>query len=154
MKTIAHLLGTAFRVSPFLIVGTVAAGYLLMGFQFWSAQKFIPDVIFKYQNYVNLYIPGLIYFMCIEPIVGAGIGTIVAVIAKGKEIVSTMILSLFVAATGTVFLARSGLKAEAFTGSGVTPLVFATITVPIVILAGGIFIRRHRGAYARRVSGA
>ena len=151
--TIAQLIGTGFRVSPFMIVGTAVAGYLLLGFQYWMIQNAIPDAISGYRNYahVNVRILGLIYFILQQPLLGAVAGSIVAVIARGREIVSTMALALFVAATGAVFLAHSGQKAEAFAGSGITPLVLAAFAVPIMIRAGGIFVRKSRAAHARRI---
>jgi hypothetical protein len=155
VKTIAHLIGTGFRVSPFLIVGTAIAGYLLLGFHYWSLQHFIVDVISSYKIYahVNVRVVGLIYFMLSETLMGAVVGLVVALIARGREIVSTMTLAVFAAATGAVFLASSGQKAEAFVGSGATPLVLAAFAVPIMILVGGVFVRKSRAAHARRASG-
>jgi hypothetical protein len=155
VKTIAQLIGTGFRVSPFLIGGTVVAGYLLLGFEYWMIQNVIPDVISGYRNHahVNVRILGLIYFILYEPLMGAVVGSAVAVIARGREIVSTMALTLFVAATCAAFLAHSGQRAEAFAGSGMTPLVLEAFAVPIMILVGGVFVQKSRVAHARRVSG-
>jgi hypothetical protein len=134
-------------------VGTAVAGYLLLGFHYWSSQKFITDAVYSYQihAHVNVRAWGLIYFMLSEPLMGAVVGSVVAVTARGREIVSTMTLTVFVAATGAVFLAGSGQKFESLMGSGTTPTVLAAFAVPIMILVGGVLFRNNRAAHARRV---
>jgi hypothetical protein len=80
------------------------------------------------------------------------IGWIVAVVAKGREMVATATLCLaFGASTGLFLLHSSG----SWPGNTyLVPFLVRQFYGSIMILIGGVIVRESRSAMARRASGA
>ncbi len=150
VKTVAHLIATGFLVVPWLIAGTAVGGLLLCWVFGWSTQKAVVAVLYRYQVYAHIdaHVFWLIYAVLIqrliEPLI---IGCIIAVAAKGKEMVATLALGLILGVLGMVaFLAWSAKHGYAFLP---LPLV-ATFGISIMIIMGGGIVQKTRSAMSRR----
>jgi hypothetical protein len=98
LKTIAHLVGTAFRVAPFQLVGAVLLGLLLLQVGFLLFEEAIVAILLRHRfpvDAVALSIFWLPWSMQIgRLIVAVTISCIVAAAVKGREMVATMTLAL------------------------------------------------------------
>jgi hypothetical protein len=156
VKTIGHLIRSGFRSAPWTIAGAVLLGRLLLPFGFILPEKIIVAVlrIFPvYPNYDHKNVYELWMFWVplaieigwvIAPVI---IGCIVAVVAKGREMLATMML-------GLSFL---GLRLMAIIvnrpGRILTrPDVLLGLIAAFVI--GGVIVREIRSALSRRPSPA
>jgi len=102
VKTIVQLIGVGFRVAPWLITGTVVGGYLLGWAVYFLTQKAVVAILYKYQVYAHIdaYVFWLIYGVLVELLIEPFfVGCIVALTAKGREMVATMTLGLIVSVT-------------------------------------------------------
>jgi hypothetical protein len=103
MKTIGHLIGSGFRSAPWKMAGAVLLGRLLLPFGFILPERIIVAVLHVipvYPNYDHKNVYELWMFWVplaikigwvIAPII---IGCIVAVVARGREMIATMMLGL------------------------------------------------------------
>jgi hypothetical protein len=103
VKTIGHLIGSGFRSAPWRIASAVLIGRLLLPFGFMLPEKVIvaflrvfpvyPD--FDHKNVYALWmfwVPLAIHIgWVIAPVI---IGCVVAMVAKGREMIATMTLGL------------------------------------------------------------
>jgi len=156
VKTIGHLILSGFRSAPWTIAGAVLLGHLLLPFGFILPEKIIVAVlrIFPvYPNYDHKNVYELWMFWVplaieigwiIAPVI---IGCIVAVVAKAREMLATMML-------GLSFL---GLRLVAIIvnrpGRVLTrPDILLGLIAAFVI--GGVIVRKIRSALSRRPSPA
>ena len=163
VKTIAHLMGTGFRVAPWSVAGAVVGGFLLLwlGFGFGLPERAILAVLdFRSQPHVHPYYTWpqaqvRVFWLVCGALIGRllmslFIGFIVAAGAKGREMVATITLTLIQGVFGAVeFLVWSASHRYAF-------LLMPVITpfgVSIMIVMGGGIVRKSRSAAARRPSG-
>ena len=158
VKTVAHLIATGFLVAPWLTAGTVVAGWLLCWGFVWSTQKAVVAVLDKYQVYAHIdaHVFWLIYALLIERLVEPFIiGCIIAVAAKGREMVVTMTLGLVVGASSGAELAHLMLmphwSADNFR---LAPLLLTTFVSPVMFVIGGGIVREIRSAMSRGPSAA
>lgn len=154
VKTIAHLIARGFLVTPGLIAGTVVGGYLLGWLLFWSTQKAVIAVLYRYQVYAHIdaYVFWLIYAVLIERLIEPFIiGCIIAVAAKGREMVVTMTLGLVLGASSGAGLVqvRHHWSESNFP---LAPLLWATFVTPFMFAFGGGIVRKLRSAMSRRPS--
>ena len=154
VKTIGHLIGCGFRSVPWRIAGAVLLGRLLLPFGFILPEKIIVAVlrVFPvYPNYDHKNVVALWMFWVplaidigwvIAPII---IGCIVAVVAKGREMIATMTL-------GFTFLALR-LVAIIVNRPGrilTRPDILFGLIAAFAI--GGVIVREIRSALSRRPS--
>jgi hypothetical protein len=153
-KTVAHLIATGFLVAPWLAVGTVVAGWLLCWVFDWSTQKAVVAILYKYQVYAHIdaYVFWLIYAVLIQRLIQPFIiGCVIAVAAKGREMVVTMTLGLIIGGWSGAGLAhvRDHWSEPNFP---LAPFLLTTFVSPIMFVIGGGIVREIRSALSRRPS--
>jgi len=103
--TVAHLVGAAFRVAPWLTAAPVIGGLLLIQFVSGPLQRALFVVLFRHQVFDHL---SKHVFFGIEAVIQSLlIGCIVALAAKCREMVATMTLAAVLCAMTTVALLLS-----------------------------------------------
>jgi hypothetical protein len=157
VKTIAHLAGTTFRVAPWWIAGALLLGFLLRWFGSGLPEETVVAILRTQRPYSNRYVDAYILFltwgMLIAPLIQSMvIGCIVAVVAKGREMVATMTLCLvFAASTAWALFHGARLLPE---NAYLLPFLVHQFSNSIMIVIGGLIVRESRLAMARRTSGA
>lgn len=142
-KTIAHLVGNAFRVAPWL-AASVAAGLVLNRLVSGLPERAIFAVLHRYQVY-NHHFSAYVFFATDGIAIGHVIasmfvGCVVAIAAKGREMVATMML-------GLVLSAMTGAAALVWVSTGqafilwMLPWYFADW---FAIVIGGLIVRTRR----------
>ena len=97
-KTLAHLVGNAFRVAPWLTAATVIGGLLLNRLVSGLPERAIFAVLHRYQVFDHHF--GVYLFFATDGnaighvIASMFVGCVVALAAKGREMVATMTLGL------------------------------------------------------------
>jgi len=152
VKTIAHLIGSEFRVAPLSIFGIVLGGYLLLALGGSLPEQVIVAVLNLRRHHVNPYYSwsqaqeylfwfngGILVGRILLTLV---VGCLVATAAKTREMVATMTLVLFLCAmtaVGLVGVAR-----------GNAPIPWGMLPWYVVdwfaIVIGGAIIRTRRSA--------
>jgi hypothetical protein len=153
VKTIAHLFATAFRVAPWSTTAAVVGGFLLYRFVSGLPDKLLSAVTDKYlfywsahfQTYIwvlkGMVIAHLIFWMFV--------GCMVALVAKGREMVATMTLVLVQCAligTAWVWVAMHGPMGVAW--------MLWSCAGPCAIVLGAAIVRMLRSAAKPLPSGA
>ena len=102
VKTIAHLMGTGFRVAPLRIAGTVLVGFLLQRFgNRWPEQAIMAVLDFRRHHVTPYYtwsqVQNYLFWLGNGILIGhlllsLFVGCIVAAAAKGREMIATMTL--------------------------------------------------------------
>jgi hypothetical protein len=99
MKTIVHLFGTAFRVAPWSTTAAVLGGLLLYRFASVLPDKLLSAVTDKYLFYWSAHFQAYLWvlkgMLPAYLILRMFVGCMVALVAKGREMVATMTLVLF-----------------------------------------------------------
>jgi hypothetical protein len=167
-KTIAHLVGIAFRVAPLRIPGAVLLGLVLLraGFRLW--EQLIMAVLARYRfpdvprtALVTLWVPLAIQIGCV--IVAMSVGCVVALAVKGAEMVTTMTLApAFYVVTGVGHVMWVAMRLPEFSFFWPQEIVvyvvyFAphlALFTSIAIVMAGVVIRTCRSSAAHRFSGA
>jgi hypothetical protein len=161
-KTIVGLIGAGFRGAPWLMVGTVLGGFLLLDFSTSNLQKAIIAVILFISHHVTPYYDSnevATHFFCLRIGVLIGsllealiIGCIVGMATKGREMVGTIALSFvsFVMAAALFWMSIA-------MHDPVDPALFPAIMVQqlsgsCMIVIGGVIVREIRSAKSRRLS--
>lgn len=152
VNTIGHLIGSGFRSAPWRIAGAVVIGRLLMLFGLMLPEKLIVAVLRAYPVYPNydhtnivalwmFWVPLAIQIGWV--ILAIFVGCIVAMVAKGREMIATMTLGLTFLAVWLVAIIvnRPG---RPFT----LPVVWLDVIVAFVV--GGAIVRKIRSAVSRR----
>jgi len=108
-KTLAHLVGNAFRVAPWLTAATVFGGLLLNRLVSGLPERAIFVVLQRYQvfdHHFSAYLFFATYGNAIGHVIASMfVGCVVALAAKGREMVATMTLGLALCAmTGAAML--------------------------------------------------
>jgi hypothetical protein len=158
VESIAHLIGTGFRVAPWTIAGAVVVGFLLRRFGSGLTEHAIEAYfnwypIFAHHHwhvYVFCVTHGILIGSLIESML---IGCIVAMAAKGREMVATMTLTVLLAAlngVNLVQLARHWPEVHRF----LLPILGFILGDSIMIVAGGGIVRKSRSTAGRRPSSA
>lgn len=143
-KTIAHLASAALRVTPWSLPGAVLLGFVLrrLGFSLLVA-------LVRMQRYFVVHYELVTWCILIARIVEMTlIGCVVAAVAKGREIIATMVLII-------ASLAVVGLNLFQLTQNPPPqmpiPIPWTAVLLPnfedwMLILLGGILIRKIRSA--------
>jgi hypothetical protein len=155
VKSIAHLAGTGFRVAPWSTAAAVVGGFLLLRFASGLPERAIFAVLHRYQvfeHHFNAYVFFATDGIAIgHVIVSMFVGCIVALAAKGREMVATMTLGLVLCTLGVaaylVWVARTGDTSILW----MLPWHFADWTA---IVIGGAIVRTRRSAATTRPSDA
>jgi hypothetical protein len=153
-KTVAHLTATGFRAAPWSTTAVVVAGCLLLRFVSGLPERAIFAVLARYRvfdyhfhTYVFFATDGIAIGRVITSILG---GCTVALAAKGREMVATMLLSLalgVLAGVAILLLLAWGRSLFLWT----LPWQFADW---IAIVVGGAIVRTRRLAATTRLTGA
>jgi len=102
VKTIAHLAGTGFRVAPWSTTAVVVGGFLLLRFVSGLPERAIFAVLERYQvfdHHFDAYVFFATYGIATGHVIASMfVGCVVALAAKGREMVVTMMLSLVLGA--------------------------------------------------------
>ena len=157
MKTIAHLFGTGFRVAPWSTSAAVVGGYLLGSFVTGLPDKVLSAVTDRYlgywSNHFNAYMFWATDGMWIAHLIlSMLVGCIVALAAKGREMVATMTLGLVLCAM--VGVAYFAWVAKHWPMDLALSWMLFQCTRPFATIVGGVVVRTHRSASRTRLSGA
>ncbi len=98
LKTIAHLVGNGFRVAPWSTTAIAVGGFLLFRFVSGLPDKLLSAVTDKYLTFWSTHFQAYLWVlngMAIAHLTGSMcVGCMVALAAKGREMVATMTLAL------------------------------------------------------------
>jgi hypothetical protein len=161
-KTIVGLIGTGFREAPWLMVGTVIGGFLLLEFSTSKLQRALVGVILFRSHHVTphydssraaTHLLWLKNAVLIGSLLEALIdGCITGVVTKGREMTSTIALSFvsFVMAAPLFWMSVA-------MHDPVDPALFPAIMVQqfsgsCMIVIGGAIVREIRSSMLRRPS--
>jgi hypothetical protein len=156
LKTTAYLIAIRFRFAPWSILGAVLGGFLLLRFGARLPETVMIAVLRTQRPYstahYNLYVfwvtEGILIVRLIQSTL---IGCIVATVAKRRELVATMTLSLMVVAiTGMGWAQSAGFWPDF--PVGLAQVLVTTLEYPLMIVAGGAIVKIARSAPARRPS--
>jgi hypothetical protein len=151
VKTIAHLVGGGFRGAPWLTTAAVIGGFVLHRFVSSLPDKLLSVVTDKYLAFWSDHFRAYIWMlngMLIEHfILSMFVGSVVALAAKGREMMATMMLALVLCAligTAWVWVAMHGRLDVAW--------MLWSCSDPFAIVVGGVIVRTRRSAAASRPS--
>jgi hypothetical protein len=149
-RTIAHLAGAAFRSAPWLTAAAIVGGFLLHGFLHGLPDKVLSAVLNRYLPFWSTHLWAFKWVLSgnaiTHLILSMFVGCMVALAAKGREMVATMTLAL-------VFCAMTGaaLVVEIFGRSYLGPYAYGEVTWmlwscsdPFAIVMGGLIVRTRR----------
>ena len=154
VKTIAHLVGAGFRAAPWSTTTAVVGGYLLLPFGFRLEERAIFSVLERYQV-PDLHFGAYVFFATDglnigHVILSMIVGCIVALAAKGREMVATTMLSLVLCAMAGAAVLVSVARGQDFL-LWMLPWQFACW---VAIVIGGAIVRRRRSASTTHPSDA
>ena len=145
-KTIAHLVGTAFRAAPWLMATTVIGGFLLNRLVSGLPERAIFAVLDRYQvfeHHFSAYVFFATYGIAMGHVIASiFVGCGVALAAKGREMVATMTLCL-------VFCAMTGAAVLVLAATGKSLILWMlpwNLADWFAIMIGGAIVRRRRSA--------
>lgn len=154
LKTIAHLLGAAFRTAPGSIAVAVFLGFALRRFTFTLPDDIVSAVLRAQRPYSNLhygfYVWQINYGMPLAHVtMSMLVGCVMALAAKGREMVATMTLASVLCALIVAALVR-----VASPGPLDVVRLQWSLADPFATILGGIMVRKFRLLLARRHSHA
>jgi hypothetical protein len=146
-KTIAHLFGTGFRDAPWSTAAAVVGGFFLHGFVSGLPGKMLSALTDRYLFYWSAHFQAYMWVLNGMPIahliLSMLVGCIVALVAKGREMVATVTLALLsygLIGTAIVWVATHG------------PLdvgwILWSCADPFAIVVGGAIVRTLRSRSA------
>ena len=152
-KTIAHLIGSEFRVAPLSIFGIVLGGYLLLALGGSLPERVIVAVLNLRRHHVTPYHTWsqmqtyLFWFnggiMVGRILLSLVVGCLVATAAKGREMIATLTLVL-------VLCGMTGVGLVVWAARENVPILWGMLPWNIVhwfaIIIGGAIIRTRRSA--------
>jgi hypothetical protein len=153
LRTIAHLAGGGFRGAPWSTAAAVIGGFVLLRFVHGLPDKLLTAVTDKYLMYWSNHFPAYLWVlkaMPIEYLMGSLFtGCIVALVARGREMVATMTLALILCAMGTAGAVWLLAHTEDTSILWNLPWFF---TDPVAIVIGGVIARELRSTAATHAS--
>jgi hypothetical protein len=154
VTTIAHLVGTGFSVAPWSTTAAVVGGFLLRRFVSGLPERAIFAVLHRYQvseTHFGAYAFLASYGIAIGHFLIASVfvGCMVALAAKGREMVATMTLALVLCA-----LIGAALVWVATHQSMDVAWMVWSCADPFAIVVGGIIVRESRSVISRHHSSA
>jgi hypothetical protein len=145
VKTVAHLAGTGFRVAPWSTAAAVVGGFFLLRLVSGLPERAIFAVLHRYQvfdHHFNAYVFFATDGIAIGHVVASlFVGGIVALAAKGREMIATMTLGFFLCGligTALVWVALHQPMDVAW-------MLWSCID-PFAIVVSGVIIRTRRSA--------
>jgi hypothetical protein len=153
-KTIVNMLGTGLRVAPWLIASSMVVGYLSLGVAYWSSERAVVAILYRYQVYahVDAHTFWLLYAILIERLLEPFfLGCILAAVAKGREMLITLPLSIYIAATSGAGLLHSR-PYWSVPNFQIMPLLVTTLLTPLALIVGGVIVREIRSHRSLRPS--
>jgi hypothetical protein len=155
VKTIAHLAGTGFSVAPWSTTAAVVGGFLLLRFVSGLPEQAIFAVLQRYrvfEHHFNAYVFFATDGIAIGHIIASMfVGCIVALAAKGREMVATVTLGLVLCAMSGA--ASSWWVARTGDDSFLWMLLWQCVSW-FAIVVGGAIVRTRRLASTTLPSGA
>jgi len=145
VKTVAHLVGTAFRVAPWTTTAAVVGGFLLRILVSGLPERAIFAVIERYQvfeHHFNTYL----FFASTgidigQTIVFSFVGCVVALVARGREMAATVTLSLIF---GSMALAGSVVMVARTGDAALLWRLTWYLADSVAIVVSGVFVRMRR----------
>jgi hypothetical protein len=145
VKTIAHIFGTTFRVAPWSTASVVVGGFLLHRFVSGLPNRLLSAVTDKYLFYwsahFHTYLWMLKGMLPAQLILSMFVGCMVALVAKGREMVATMTIALVSFAligAAWVWVATHGVMGVAW--------MLWSCADPCALVVGGAIVRMLRSA--------
>ena len=147
-KSITHLAGGAFRSAPWFMAAVVVGGFLLHGFLHALPGKVLSEVTDRYlafwSSHFQAYMWVLNGMMIAHLMASLLVGCMVALAAKGREMVATVTLALVYCGMGGVALVGAALVwVAADRPMNVAWLLWAGWD-PFAIIVGGLIVRTCR----------
>lgn len=153
VKTVVDLMGAGFRTAPWLIAGTVIGGFLLLWFGYSLPEKLIEGVLELRRHHVIPYytqreMDAHVFWLNTGILIGyllvsLSVGCIVAMAAKGREMIATLTLSF----------ARFALSVVAWFNVvrhwPTLTILLTSLAFIISIPVGGVIVREVRRAAGR-----
>jgi hypothetical protein len=145
-KTIAHLCGAVFRDAPWSTAAFIVAGFLLHGFVSGLPDKMLSAATDRYLGYWSAHFRIYMFFatdgMLVAHLVASMfVGCIVALAAKGREMVSTMTLGLIIFAMTVVAFVWVATHQPM---DDTLPWLLWSGSGPCAIIVGGVIVRMRR----------
>jgi len=164
VKTIAGLVASGFRTAPWLIVITTLSGAFLLQFVTANLQRVIMEFISLLNHHVMPYydsehVASHLFWMYYTVFLGSLlasliIGSFVAMVAKRREMIATMTLSI-VSLIMTVTIFWESVAMHYPVDPGLFPKIFIDqLSASLLIVIGGIIVREIRSAPAQSLSDA
>lgn len=160
VKTVFHLAGAAFRNAPWSFSIIVLVGFLMHWFSATVPEHVIMAILRAQRPYSNLhyefYVWQINYGMPIAYVVTSMlIGCVVAVLAKGREVVATLTLIVVRSAPFVwllVFEYGRNEDNESIFNAALHLFVFRFVLEMIAILMSGVLVRKLRSISSRPVT--
>jgi hypothetical protein len=158
-KTIAHLAGAAFHATPPCLAVALFLGFLLSWFSAGLPAQLIIALLRTQRPYSSRHYEAYVWLLAYGiPIVSITqsllIGCVVALLARGREMVAAIALSLLRAAPLAwllfIFFGRTPLARPVIPFLG--PFLFSRALDLIGIVVGGVIVRKARSASTSRLA--
>ena len=147
LRTVAHLFANGFLRAPWSTAVTVIAGFFLLRFVHSVPDKLLGVVTDKYLMYWSTHFQAYLWVLKglrIEYLFGSLLtGCVVGFVAKGREMVATMTLSLVLCAMILASFAWIVATSGSLSFLWNLPEPFAD---PFTIVIGGLIVRTRRSA--------
>ena len=149
VKTIAQLAGAGFRGAPWSTTAAVVGGLFLMHFVGGLPDKVLSAVTDRYLTYWSNHFKAYVFWatdgmLIAHLILSMFVGCMVAVAAKGREMVATMTLSLVL--FGLAVPAYFAVVAENWLMGEALWWMLFQCAGPFAIVIGGAIVRTRRSA--------
>jgi hypothetical protein len=158
IRSIGHLIGDGLRVASWSIAASTLVACLLGWCLFRLTDTTANAVLSRYHVYyhVNPYVFWLAYGILIERlIIPMLMGGMVALAVRGRELVASITVSLFIGTLSGMFLVYCIMLAVAHFPSWykfpgiLLPQFVTTFLSPMMIIVGGIIVRKVRSSQHR-----
>ncbi len=142
-RTIAQLAGATFRSAPWLMVAVVVGGFWLHGFVSALPDKFLSAVTDRYLTFWSAHFQAYLWVLnavgIAHVMAALLVGCVVALAAKGREMVATMTLAL-------VFCALIAAALVWATSHGHMDGLWMlwSCADPLAMVVGGVIVRTRR----------
>jgi hypothetical protein len=163
LRSIAHLAGSSIRTAPWSLAGVVLVGFLLrrFDFQFQLPERIVVAILRAQRPYSNLhygfYVWQVTYGVPIACVVTSLlIGCVVAILAKGREVVASLALIVVSAVPFVLLLIfvykHSADRDPAFAAAQFHFFVFRWTLDVLGIFVAGVLVRKLRSVSSRTLA--
>jgi hypothetical protein len=158
IKTLGALISAGFRTTPWLIASAVVGGYLVLRFGFSVPEKLIVAVLeFRRHGIIPYYtqseMAAYLFWLNTGILIGRLLvsvltGCIIAILAKGREMITTLMLTIFLFALNVM----AWFNMARYWPERAVPLPIALTNLANIILipTGGVIVRQVRSLVAGR----